>query len=165
MKMPRYPWGLRSLYSGRPTVGWLMDLCEENYGCLMRLAPGLRLFEGRYLSQLEVAMDLHMEVLEQTPYTTLLHLTHYFSHEAGQQPDPDARLRVYHDSGQAEVIDLRQSAFLLHRGDRSTLEQKWKTNLFLSKWLSYCLGQGHAFHPAQRVDDLAGSRKKLVGSC
>jgi len=166
MKVPRYPWGVQSLYNSRPTVGWLMDLCEENYVSLMRLTPGLHLLEGRYLSRLEVSMDLHLEILEQTPYTTLLHLTHYFSHEAGQQPDPDARLRVYHDSRQAEVIDLRQKQFLLHGGaQKSTLEQKWKTNLFLSKWLSYCLGQGHSFHAGQQVSALPGAYTKLVESC
>lgn len=166
MKVPRYPWGLQSLYSARPTVGWLMDLCEENYLYLLRLAPGLRLLEGRYLSHLEVAMDLHLDILEQTPYTTLLHLTYYFSHEAGQQPDPDARLRVYHDSRQAEVIDLRQRQFLLQESNQKpTLEQKWQTNLFLSKWLSYCLWQGHVFHAEQQVSDAPGACKNLVGSC
>ena len=106
MRMPCYPWGVRALWDGRPTVGWLMDLCEENYLYLLRLAPELRSLEGRFLSRRrEVAMDLHLEILEQTPYTTLLHLTYYFSQGAGGQPDPDARLRVYHDSGQAEVVE------------------------------------------------------------
>jgi uncharacterized protein YqiB (DUF1249 family) len=144
-----------------------MDLCEENYLYLLRLAPELRSLEGRFLSRRrEVAMDLHLEILEQTPYTTLLHLTYYFSQGAGGQPDPDARLRVYHDSGQAEVVDLRQRQFLLNNSDcRSTLEQKWKTSLFLSKWLSYCLRQGHGFNAEQSVPAISGQRVNLVGYC
>ena len=123
-----------------------MDLCEENYCQLLRLAPDIRTLKGRYLSRQEGAMDLHLEVLEQTPYTTLLQLTYHFSRECGSHPDPAARLRIYHDSGQAEVLELRQRILPLNRGwEHPTLDQKWKVNFFLSKWLSYCVGQGHRF--------------------
>ncbi|WP_245832069.1 DUF1249 domain-containing protein [Solemya velesiana gill symbiont] len=130
-----------------------MDLCDENYALMMELAPGLRALEGTYLSRLEGSMDLYLEVLEQTPYTSLIHLAYYFSHEAGQRPDPDATLRVYYDSNQVEVLDLRQRALPLERGiDSPSLDQKWKANLFLSKWLSFCILQGHSFGPDQEID-------------
>lgn len=104
-------------------------------------------------------MDLYLDVIEQTPYTTLIHLTYYFDHDQGQEPDPDARVRIYHDSGQAEVIELRQSSLPLNTGlEHPTLEQKWKANLFLSKWLSYCVRQGHAFPSAQK-----GAAERPVG--
>jgi uncharacterized protein YqiB (DUF1249 family) len=84
--------------------------------------------------------------MEQTPYTSLVHLTYYFSHAVGDYPDPDATLRVYHDSRQVDVLDFRQSSLPLHRwGDNPTLEQRWRINLFLSKWLQYCVAQGHGF--------------------
>lgn len=143
---PYYPWTLKALISGKPSVGWLMDLCEQNYRYLMRLAPDMRLLNGTYLSRLDGAMDLYMEVLEQTPYTSLLHLTYYFAHESGQLPDPDVTIRIYHDSRQAEVLKLKQNSLPLNRGFiHPTLEQKWKVGLFLSKWLSYCVQQGHCF--------------------
>jgi len=123
-----------------------MDLCDENYTLLLKLAPGLKAFDGVYLSRLDGAMDLYLEVLEQTPYTTLVHLTYYFSHEEGQQPDPDATVRVYHDSRQVEVVALKQKALPLSRSfEHPVLAQKWKANLFLSKWLSYCVQEGHRF--------------------
>jgi len=148
MSMTEYPWGMRGLARGRPTVGMLLDLSEENYRWLQRLAPELHLMRGRQLSCLDHGMDLHLEIHEQTPYTTLLHMTYYFPHTQGQYPDPDARLRVYHDSRQVDVMELRQSALPLRRwGDNPTLEQRWKINLFLSKWLAYCVVQGHSFNP------------------
>ena len=151
MRLPGYPWGLASLFTGRPTVGGLMDLCEENFAHLLRLAPQLRGLQGRYLSPLPGEMDLHLEILEQTPYTSLVHLTYYFDRERQPKPDPDAIIRVYHDSRQAEVIKLAQRA-LTHAGpQRPTLKHKWQLNLFLSKWLSYCVQQGHLFQPAQRI--------------
>lgn len=123
-----------------------MDLCEENYHYLLRLAPELRVLQGCHLSRVDNAIDLYLEIQEQTPYTTLIHLTYYFDHVEGQRPDPDIYLRVYHDSAQAEVLDLRQSVLQLDWDPHNPLlDQKWKANLFLSKWLAYCVGQGHVF--------------------
>ncbi len=147
MKMPWYPWSLRYQLGERPTVGWLMDLCDENYCHLTKLAPELRTLMGRHLSKINDDMDLYLEVLEQTPYTTLIHFTYYFNHVEGQCSDPDATLRIYHDAKQVEVIDLKQSALPLDKEIHcGTLNQKWKANLFLSKWLVYCIQQGHAFN-------------------
>ena len=146
MRAPLYPWNLRPLYTSCPSLGCLMDLCEENYRVLIRLVPQLREMEGYLRSGLPQGMDLHLEILEQTPYTTLLHLTYYFSHDAGVEPDPDTTLRAYHDAAQVEVQDLRQTALPLARGPHfPTLEQKWKANQFLSKWLAFCVTQGHLF--------------------
>jgi uncharacterized protein YqiB (DUF1249 family) len=157
--MTWYPWPLRALVSGRPSVGRLLELYEENYHHLQRLAPELRDLEGGFLSRLEGAMDLSLEILEQTPYTTLIHLTYFFAHESGQLPDPDANLRIYHDSCQAEILELRQKALPLNRGaELPTLDQKWKANLFLSKWLSYCAQQGHRFGEAERCQIGPGKR-------
>ncbi|MCU7932527.1 MAG: DUF1249 domain-containing protein [Candidatus Thiodiazotropha sp. (ex Codakia rugifera)] len=127
-------------------MGMVLDLSEENYALLMRLSPALRQMLGKYQSNLEQGMDLYLEVLEQTPYTTLVHMTYFFSHVIGDYPDPDATLRVYHDSRQIDVLDLRESNLPLQRwGLNPTLEQRWRINLFLSKWLNYCVTQGHSF--------------------
>ena len=146
MHATRYPWDLRKLWQQCPSVGCLMDLCDENYHHLMRLAPRLQQLQGRRLSRVHQDVDLYLEVLEQTPYTTLIHLTYYFDLHAGQRPDPDATLRVYHDCRQVEVVDLRQR--ILPATDPRTpadLARKWRLNLFLSKWLSYCVREGHRF--------------------
>ncbi|MES9897938.1 MAG: DUF1249 domain-containing protein [Sedimenticola sp.] len=148
MKVPYYPWALKSLLDGRPSIGSLMDLCDENYHHLSRLAPTLREMRGRYLSETICSVALYLEILEQTPYTTLIHLTYYFFDGSEQKADPDATLRIYHDSRQAEVINLKQRALPLDRTFESpALDQKWKINMFISKWLSYCAGQGHSFAP------------------
>ena len=41
MRASVYPWSLRSILQGRPTLGGLMELCEENYRLLARLIPEL----------------------------------------------------------------------------------------------------------------------------
>ena len=159
----KYPWLTHLITSGRPTVGALMCLCEENYRRLLRLVPELKQARGEYVSARETGIDLHLEILEQSPFTSLLRLTHFFPYEDGlvhrvQQADPDASLRAYHDAGQVEVLDLRQTALPLHNHYQSpALEAKWKANLFLSKWLAYCVRQGHRFVDADTCSD-PGSR-------
>ena len=146
-----YPWSLHSLLCGDPTLGHLMALCEDNYRLLLRLVPELRRYRGAGRSAPIPGLDLHLEVLEQTPYTTLLHLTYHFPHGDGTLPDPDATLRAYHDAGQVEVLELRQTALPLPRGlELQGLGQKWRANLFIAKWLSYCVTQGHRFSLAGR---------------
>ena len=158
--MTAYPWNLSQILDGRPTVGGLMDLCEENYRVMLRLAPALRELRGRHRSRPREGLDLHLVVIEQTRYSSLVHLTYYFGRGGHHAPEPDAVLRVYHDARQAEVLHLRQSLFTLCQGFRSpALEQKWRLNLFLSKWLGYCLNQGHAFRPIQ---DLAGAGEGIA---
>ena len=146
MRMPWYPWSLRYQLDDVPTIGWLMDLCDENYNHLIKLAPKLRKLRGQHLSRVNDDMDLYLEILEQTPYTTLIHLTYYFNHHETQQPDPDATLRIYYDAKQVEIVDLKQSYLPIDNTVHdNSLNQKWKVNLFLSKWLAYCVWQGHVF--------------------
>lgn len=166
MRAPRYPWDLCTLLNSKPNLGWLMDLCEENYRHIMRLAPELRALEGQYISHLDGAVDLHLNILEQTRYTTLIHLTYYFSQAKGHRQDPDARVRIYHDSTQAELLELRQHALQFNRGlSFPTLAQKWRANLFLSKWLSYCILEGHSFHPVEAHSITKTAQIALVESC
>jgi hypothetical protein len=140
-----------------------MSLCEENYAALRRLAPDLESVRGEIRSLCPGGTDLHLEVIEQARYTTLFRLTYFFPYDDGRvhhtlQADPDALLRAYHDARQVEVIDLYQTALPLHNHYRSpALDAKWKVNLFLSKWLRYCVLLGHRFDgpggaPASRGD-------------
>lgn len=159
MQAPYYPWSAHFALSGRPTVGVLMSLCEENYQALRRMIPDLRQVRSEMRSGRAGGLDLHLEILEQAPYTTLLRLTYFFPHNDGMvhripEADPDALLRVYHDARQVEVIDLRQTALPVRGHYRSpALEAKWRANLFLAKWLGYCIRQGHRFPPAVAAAD------------
>jgi uncharacterized protein YqiB (DUF1249 family) len=166
MRVNAYPWNPYPLLYGRPGLGSLMQLCEENHLTLLRLMPDMRGLRGTHRSGLH-GLDLYLEILEQTPYTTLLHLTYYFPHVDCHRPDPDATLRAYHDAGQVEVLDLSQTALPLSRGPHyPTLAQKWKANLFLSKWLSYCVSQGHRFPGGEPGGEhFRGPGRSLAISC
>ena len=154
--------------SGRPTVGALMSLCEENFALFSRLAPQVREQRGSLVSRRKGGVDLYLVVEAQSPYTTLVRLTHFFASKGtgvgsdpsadratdwqgpGQGADPDLRLRIYHDARQVEVESLRQTALPM-RADyqHPALAAKWKVNLFLAKWLRYCLHEGYRFVPGR----------------
>ncbi len=129
-----------------PSVGDLLALCEENYGHLHSLAPQLRRLRGEYCSSRPDHQDLHLTILEQTPYTTLLRLTYQFANSAGGVADPNALLRVYHDARQVEAEDLHQQSLPTRRLYQAPgLVNKWRLNLFVAKWLTFCIRQGHLF--------------------
>jgi uncharacterized protein YqiB (DUF1249 family) len=154
MQTPHAP-HLRKWLDRRPSVGDLLALCEENYRYVHSLVPQLKRLQGQHRSQRPDHQDLHLTIVEQTPYTTLLRLTYRFSHAEGGVAEPDALLRVYHDARQVEVEDLRQQALPTHRlYEAPGLLNKWRLNLFVGKWLAYCVGQGHLF-----VDDVTALRQ------
>ena len=51
-------WRTAFIESGRPTLGNLMGLCEENYRALMRLIPDLRKVRGEERAQVDQDRDL-----------------------------------------------------------------------------------------------------------
>jgi len=134
----------------------LMELYEANYIRLRQLCPDLHRIEGEAVSRVAGCLDLHLQVLEDSRFTTTLLLTYYFPDEAGgHRADPSLVVRVYHDAHQAEVLsrvcrvqDGRVSA-RDPIGD-SALMCKWRLNRFLYKWLGYCRRQGHCFGLANR---------------
>ena len=143
------PWcqEVYQLLSREPTVGDLMELCEESYRHLIRMAPSLGRLRGSHHSQLSDHMDLFLEVVEQSPYTSRVRLTHRFSStQDGEAAEPDALLHVYHDARQVEVLDLRQHVLPLDRLFQAPgLKNRWRANLFISRWLAFCARIGHQF--------------------
>jgi uncharacterized protein YqiB (DUF1249 family) len=145
--------GLQRILAAPTSVGALLELCEENFQLLRLIAPDLRAMRGSHHSRRAGQLDLHLDILGQSPYTTTLRLTYYFDEQQGRAPDPDATLRVYHDARQLEVLDLRQQALPVERlFERPGLARKWKASVFLSKWLWFCLRNGHRFEPKAHPD-------------
>ncbi|MFO7859039.1 MAG: DUF1249 domain-containing protein [Ectothiorhodospiraceae bacterium] len=131
------------------TFATLMELYENNYILIRRLAPSLQGMAGEHVSRVSGAVDLHLQVLEQTPYTSALLLTHYFRRAEADTAQPGLQLRVYHDARVCEVLpETDVSHFNLWSGRKppcKTLEWRWELNRFLNRWLRYCLSEGHAF--------------------
>lgn len=127
-----------------------MSIYECNYIRLRQLIPDLAAVGEGGRSLAPGALDLHLTVGERNRYTTTLTLTYRFEDADGEFLAPDIQVRIYHDARLAEVVSCgrrrgrRDAAYDSWRRDY-TLDDKWRINRFLQKWLGYCLRQGHRF--------------------
>ena len=158
MKNPDRQKHWRLLYRVKPTAGALGSLCEENYRLLKQLAPGLDEMQGRFLSQVPHLPPLMIEITREGPFTTRVRLTHLFRviEDGPLHPDPDLTMKLYSDTGQVEVLEIKNQQRLPVQGLYRTpgLQQKWQANLFLGNWLSYCYTKGYSFK-----NDAGGERR------
>ena len=123
----------------------LMDLYEYNYLRLRKIVPDLEIAD-EMISVTPGHLDLYLSVTERCKYTTMIQLTYRFDKDDGFICQPDMHIKIYHDARNAEVLDrLDKKHRRVYSGE--TLQQKWKLNRFLYKWLGYCIHQGHYFHP------------------
>jgi uncharacterized protein YqiB (DUF1249 family) len=132
-------------------LGWLMGLYAENYQRLLRLFDVHELAPGVYLSRCAHGLELVVEVLEVHAYTTELRLSYRMADPVTGQPDPSAYVRVYRDARQAEVTHCYigrqwQDALGMFPSPKVLFGHRLRMNSFLSKWLEYLTGQGHAPH-------------------
>ncbi len=127
----------------------LMSLYESNYLRLLYLVPELQRLDGCYRSTVAGDCDLHIEILERCRYTVTLSLTYYFDAAEGAVADPDFRVRAYLDGRLAEALSLGGDDYRhaelrrLMRQHREELNERWRRNMILNKWLDYLIEQGH----------------------
>ena len=133
----------------KPSAGMLGALCDENYRLLMRLAPQLLSMRGEYSSRITGAPQLLLQVDHTGPFTREVRLNYLFETADDESPllDPEMGLRLYLDTGQVEVIEIKRQQCLPIEGlyQSPGLQQKWKANLFVGRWLDYCLGKNYHF--------------------
>jgi uncharacterized protein YqiB (DUF1249 family) len=140
-----------SSWRARPvTFVSLMTLYESNYIRLRGIVDDVRGLSGHAVSRTPADCDLHLEVLEHAPYTSILRLTYLFGDTGDELADPDLELRVYHDARLAEAS--RCSRWVRHPALRSirsatsaALGDRWLRNMMLNKWLDYLHDRGHRF--------------------
>jgi uncharacterized protein YqiB (DUF1249 family) len=144
---------LKPVRSGREvsprSFSGLMDLYEQNYMRLRKIAPDLEIAD-HMISSIPGHTDLYLSIQERCKYTTMLSLTYRFGETGNHVFEPNLKLKVYHD---ARVVEVQQ----FHSRNRGSvnmsnlLYEKWTMNRFLYKWLGYCLYQGHFFLPLRHL--------------
>jgi len=148
------PNGLRK----QPALQRLHEVQDEIYRQLHLLIPDQFAFHDSLISRVAGSPDLRLEVLERHSYTTFFRLTYEFREGEERSYAPDAHIRFYHDARVAEA-----TSFNLGQGCSRTahpsypvkqlLQQAWRRNRALDRWLDYILKQGHSvvtMHPAGR---------------
>jgi len=125
----------------------LMDMYEENFIKLRKLIPDIQHIKTVSISKAEGHLDLHLQILERSKYTTTFILSYCFDDDSQPHMEPNLKIRIYHDAGLAEVMSgrLHHGRLVLDNLPSDALKQKWQLNRFLGKWLKYCLRQKHGF--------------------
>ena len=126
---------------------WLQRVCEGNYELLRRLIPDLDGLPRKNARLGGEGLALFIRLLERTPYTLTLELSHRFGETAqGGVLEPALRVRVFLDARIAEVLgdqDRPPPAHLVRHSaaPRALLDYKWELNYFLQRWLEHCLSR------------------------
>jgi len=145
---------LTTLLLHKPNAGALGAMCEENYGLLTVLMPTLPSMEGHFCVQPQQHPTLAMQVKRDGPYTQKLLMTHVFEDAVrGRITLPDAAISVYHDARMVEVERFGKQRILPLSGSYAPpgLEQKWRANLFLGRWLRHCLNNTYMLTEMDRL--------------
>jgi hypothetical protein len=126
----------------------LMTLYESNYIRLRAVVGDVRALAGRKVSRVPGDLDLHLEALEHSPYTSILRLTYFFADAGAAVAEPDLEVRVYHDARLAEASrcsrQVRHPGLAsLQNGLPAAIGERWRRNMLLNKWLDYCAERGH----------------------
>jgi uncharacterized protein YqiB (DUF1249 family) len=139
---------LKRILTRRSFAG-LMDLYEENYRLLQTLAPDLDQLSGTVISRVAGSKDLYLTIQEKCKFTTTISLTYFFELDEGETiADPDLVIRIYYDARQAEAMACRPSGFMALENTaekKPYMDCRWESNLFVEKWLRYCIKQGYRF--------------------
>lgn len=127
--------------------GSLMDLHENNYLRFKRLVADLGAISDHAVSVVPGCMDLHLQIVERSKFTTTVRMTYHFLDNKRLVAEPDLKLRIYHDACLVEVLagHLKHGRQRLDHLPATALRFKWHLNRFLYKWLGYCLYLGHDF--------------------
>lgn len=150
----------RTSWRSRPGsfVG-LMTLYESNYIRLRQLLGDPASLPDARVSYTPDDCPLYLQVSERSRYTVTFTLTYRFLDGTAVVADPDLQVRVYHDARLGEVLHCarwhQQRIFALLRREvwsdpqaRARLremDQRWRRNILLNKWLDYCVERGHSF--------------------
>ncbi|MGR8953314.1 MAG: DUF1249 domain-containing protein [Gammaproteobacteria bacterium] len=130
----------------------LEQVCAANYQKLLRMIPHLLDYRETATGFADNGSSLHLQVLERSPYTLTIMLSHSFKRNVEEFLEPAVTIRLYLDLQLAEVISdhARAAVAKVYRNPGLSLEimnYKWRLNYFLQKWLEHCLNKNYHFNP------------------
>jgi uncharacterized protein len=128
----------------------LEQICESNYHKLLKLIPDLLTFKDKAVGLAPNNTTLHITVIESTPYTMTVQLSHCFIKNLDEFIEPAVKIRIYLDAQLAEVLSdhVRDSVAQVFKNQglsREIMNYKWRLNYFLQKWLDHCLKKDYQF--------------------
>lgn len=131
---------------------WCLEqVCESNYKKIFQLIPELTAIKDKAIGSSDNNTALYLQVIEQTPYTLTIELSHHFDKKSNEVRLPAVRVRLYLDAQIAEVLSDHARPGVSRVFEdfglcREIMNYKWRLNYFLQKWLDHCLTRGYSFN-------------------
>ena len=123
-------------------------LCETNYRKLVSMLPDISFFEHVSLSSKDHSISVAVDVIERTPYTTLIKLSSSYVVCSEYSPKTIMHVRIYHDASVAEVINVQGHRRIRPHYDYPNEsmympDEKKQSNKLLSEILDFCLDNNY----------------------
>jgi len=149
-QLPRRLTAAMALITPINTSLCLEQLCASNFQKLLQLIPDLAAIKNAAVGVAPRHANLHLTVIDHSPYTLTVELNHCFSQHLDGLLAPALRIRIYMDAQLAEVLSDNDRASVARtfpdaRQSREIMHYKWRLNYFLQKWLDHCLGKNYRF--------------------
>lgn len=125
------------------TYSSLLDVFELNFKKIARLVPLLPSVKGDLIGIKKPSNDLYLLCHEKSKYTGTYTLTHRVNSSHGVINRPDIRFKLYFDAKLLEVDSIcKETRINSHHpliNDCSDLAFQLELNVFMLRWLDYCL--------------------------
>ena len=127
----------------KATYSSLSDVFELNFKKISRLVPLLPSVKGDLIGIKKPFNDLYLLCHEKSKYTGTYTLTHRVNSSHGVINRPDIRFKLYFDAKLLEVDSIcKETRINSHHpliNDCSDLAFQLELNVFMLRWLDYCL--------------------------
>ena len=136
-----------------PKLANMHQVCEINYGRLLRLLPDCDTEDLQYQFKVNASLLYTIKIIECSRYTSTLEMSqkNQMGYEFLRQV---VQVRLYHDAKMAEVISAQNIGSLKpsYQYPNTKMYQKNEkemVNLFLAEWLQFCLTQSSQLHSSE----------------
>lgn len=136
-----------------PKLANMHQVCEVNYGRLLRLIPDCDTEDLEYQFKINHSLQYTIKIIECSRYTSTLEMSQK-SQSGFEFMRPIVQVRLYHDAKMAEVTSAQNIGSLKpsYRYPNIKMYQKNEkemVNLFLAEWLHFCLSQSSQLHSSE----------------
>ena len=129
----------------RVTYSNLYEIFELNFKKISRLVPFLPSIKEDFVGIKRPSNDLHLICHEKSPYTGTYTLTHQNISSEIVINRPDIQFKIYFDAKLLEVTSICKETRINSNhpliNDCSDLSFKLELNIFMLRWLDYCLNR------------------------
>ena len=127
------------------TYSSLSEVFDLNFKKISRLVPLLPSVKGDLIGIKKPSNNLYLLCHEKSKYTGTYTLTHRVNSSHGVINRPDIRFKLYFDAKLLEVDSIcKETRINSHHpliNDCSDLAFQLELNVFMLRWLDYCLGR------------------------